>query len=88
MAVSARRLQHTVSAIMGSSVGSPVGSSGPAPDDPAWLEQQVALFREQSYAIIPNALSREELRAINEAIDRDRAEHPYDWDGKIGRAHV
>ena len=92
MPVSARRLQHTVSAIVGSSVGScvgsSVGSSRPAPDDPAWLEQQVALFREQSYVIIPNALSREEVRAINDAIDRDRADHPYDWDGTRSATHA
>lgn len=81
MNVSARRLQHTASAI---GVGSTRRGPGAAADDPVWLEEQVAKFREQSYVIIPGALSPEEVRAINEAIDRDRVEHPYDWDQTRG----
>ena len=58
--------------------------SAPAPDDVAWLDAAEELFRKQSYVIIPGALSSEEVRTISAAIDRDRAEHPYDWDQTRG----
>jgi hypothetical protein len=90
MPAPARRLQHTASAMTSAGVGSrsalPAGGTSARPEGPAWLDAQEELFRAQSYVIIPGALSPAEVRAISAAIDRDRAAHPYDWDGTRGGA--
>lgn len=78
-----RRLRHTASAVAGARCAA-LDSSRPAPDDAAWLDAAEELFRAQSYVIIPGALSATEVAAINAAIDRDRVEHPFDWDGTRG----
>src|SRR5919199_6117341 len=40
---------------------------------------QVAFFRANSYVILPDLLSPEQVAALNEAIDRDRAQNRFMW---------
>ncbi|MDX1933481.1 MAG: phytanoyl-CoA dioxygenase family protein [Capsulimonadales bacterium] len=48
-------------------------ANAPAPKD------RLDFFRENSYVVLPNLLSPDEVRAIHEAIDRDRSENPFLW---------
>ena len=80
MATHTGRLRHTASAV----AGARSAALGSSPDDAAWLDAAEELFRAQSYVIIPAALTAAEVAAINAAIDHDRAEHPFDWDGTRG----
>ncbi|MBI4552530.1 MAG: phytanoyl-CoA dioxygenase family protein [Candidatus Latescibacteria bacterium] len=48
----------------------------PAPDD---RDAQIASFQTQSYVILPDVLSPEEVAQLNAAIDRDRQQHPFMW---------
>jgi hypothetical protein len=48
----------------------------PSLDD---LDAQAAFFRENSYVVLPDLLSPDTTAAMNEAIDRDRRDHPFLW---------
>ena len=43
------------------------------------MKEQLEFFKENGYLVVPNALSTEEVRSINEAIDRDLIENPVMW---------
>jgi hypothetical protein len=43
------------------------------------MDAQVEFFRRNSYVILPNLLSDEQVAQLNEAIDRDRANNPFMW---------
>jgi hypothetical protein len=47
--------------------------------DPEHLEAQVQCFMEHGYVIFPNLLSPGEVKMLNDAIDRDRKNHPFMW---------
>ena len=51
------------------------------------MKEQLDFFQENGYVVVPEALSAEEVRFINEAIDRDLAENPVMWidRGQSGR---
>ena len=50
------------------------------------MEGQLNFFGEHGYLVVPDALSPQEVRAINEAIDGDRVENqPFWMDRKNGR---
>jgi hypothetical protein len=53
--------------------------------DAADLEAQVACFRQHSAVILPDLLSAEEVGLLNEAIDRDRRDHPFMWYAETAR---
>lgn len=46
------------------------------------MKEQLEFFKENGYLVVPNALSPEEVRSINEAIDRDLVENPVMWLGR------
>jgi hypothetical protein len=43
------------------------------------LEAQAAFFRANSFVVLPDLLSAGQVAALNEAIDRDREQHPFMW---------
>jgi Phytanoyl-CoA dioxygenase (PhyH) len=43
------------------------------------LEAQVACFRANSYVVLPDLLSPDQVAGLNEAIDRDRQQNPFMW---------
>ena len=47
--------------------------------DPADPDAQYAFFRAHSYLILPDLLAPDQVRAMNEAMDRDMARHPFMW---------
>ena len=51
------------------------------------MKEQLDFFQENGYLVVPDALSSEEVRSINEAIDRDLIENPVMWidRGQTGR---
>ena len=51
------------------------------------MKEQLDFFKENGYLVVPDALSVEEVRSINEAIDRDLVENPVMWidRGQTGR---
>ncbi len=51
------------------------------------MKEQLDFFKENGYLVVPDALSSEEVRSINEAIDRDLIENPVMWisRGQSGR---
>ena len=51
------------------------------------MKEQLEFFKENGYLVVPDALSAEEVRSINEAIDRDLTENPVMWidRGQSGR---
>jgi ectoine hydroxylase-related dioxygenase (phytanoyl-CoA dioxygenase family) len=53
-----------------------IESGVPAASD---LEAQVAFYRANSYVILPDLLSAEQVAALNEAMDRDREQNPFMW---------
>lgn len=48
----------------------------PDPDD---RDAQIASFKANSYTILPDVLSSEEVAQLNDAIDRDRKQNPFMW---------
>ena len=51
------------------------------------MKEQLVFFKENGYLVVPDALSDEEVKSINEAIDRDLVENPVMWidRGQTGR---
>lgn len=50
------------------------------------MEDSLNFYKEHGYLVVPDALSAQEIRVLNEAIDRDRAENkPFWMDRKNGR---
>ena len=51
------------------------------------MKEQLDFFKENGYLVVPDALSVEEVRSINEAIDRDLVENTVMWidRGQTGR---
>ena len=51
------------------------------------MKEQLEFFKGNGYLVVPDALSAEEARSINEAIDRDLVENPVMWldRGQMGR---
>ena len=51
------------------------------------MKEQLEFFKENGYLVVPDAISAEEVRSINEAIDRDLVENPVMWidRGQSGR---
>ena len=51
------------------------------------MKEQLEFFKANGYLVVPNALSAEEVRSINEAIDRDFVENSVMWisRGQTGR---
>ena len=51
------------------------------------MKEQLEFFKENGYLVVPDALSAEEVRSINEAIDRDLVENSVMWinRGQTGR---
>ncbi len=51
------------------------------------MKEQLEFFKENGYLVVPDALSTEEVRSINEAIDRDLVENLVMWQdrGQTGR---
>ena len=51
------------------------------------MKEQLEFFKENGYLVVPDALSTEEVRSINAAIDRDLIENPVMWidRGQMGR---
>ena len=51
------------------------------------MKEQLEFFKENGYLVVPDALSVEEVRSINEAIDRDLVENTVMWidRGQTGR---
>lgn len=51
------------------------------------MKEQLEFFQENGYLVVPDALSSEEVRSINEAIDRDLIENTVMWidRGQTGR---
>ena len=51
------------------------------------MKKQLEFFKENGYLVVPDALSVEEVRSINAAIDRDLIENPVMWldRGQMGR---
>jgi ectoine hydroxylase-related dioxygenase (phytanoyl-CoA dioxygenase family) len=43
------------------------------------LVSQLDCYRANSYVILPDLLSPEQVAELNEAMDRDRRQHPYFW---------
>ncbi len=57
------------------------------------MKERLEFFKENGYVVVPDALSAEEVRSINEAIDRDLAENPVMWidrgqSGRCQNAHA
>ena len=46
------------------------------------MKEQLDFFKENGYLVVPNALSAEEVRSINEAIDRDLVQNSVMWIGR------
>lgn len=42
-------------------------------------EAQIAFYRAHSFVVLPDLLSDGQVTALNEAIDRDREQHPFMW---------
>lgn len=54
--------------------------SDPAPLVPDTnLDAPLAFYRANSYIPLPDLLTSDEVAALNEAIDRDRRDHPFMW---------
>ncbi|GAB4457106.1 MAG: hypothetical protein OHK0029_16260 [Armatimonadaceae bacterium] len=51
-------------------------ANAPALDD---IEAQVSFFQENSYVVLPEFLNSDEVRLLNDTIDRDRRENPFMW---------
>ena len=51
------------------------------------MKEQLKFFKENGYLVVPDALSTEEVRVINGAIDRDLVENQVMWQdrGQMGR---
>jgi ectoine hydroxylase-related dioxygenase (phytanoyl-CoA dioxygenase family) len=51
------------------------------------MKEQLEFFKGNGYLVVPDALSAEEVRSVNEAIDRDLVENPVMWldRGQMGR---
>ena len=51
------------------------------------MKEQLDFFKENGYLVVPDALSTNQVRSINEAIDRDLIENPVMWidRGQMGR---
>ena len=51
------------------------------------MKEQLEFFKGNGYLVVPDALSPEEVRSVNEAIDRDLVENPVMWldRGQTGR---
>ena len=51
------------------------------------MKEQLEFFQKNGYLVVPDALSAEEVRSINDAIDRDLVENPVMWidRGQTGR---
>src|SRR4051794_778635 len=43
------------------------------------LEAQVSFFRDNSFVVLPDLLSAGQVAALNDAIERDREQHPFMW---------
>lgn len=43
------------------------------------MDEEVGVFRDHGYCLLPGVLSGEELGMLNQAIDDDRARHPILW---------
>ena len=57
------------------------------------MKEQLEFFKENGYLVVPNALSVEEVRSINGAIDRDLVENSVMWidrrqTGRCQNAHA
>lgn len=53
-----------------------VSPNAAAPEE---FQAQLAFFRANSYLVLPDLLSRDQVAELNAAMDRDRAERPYFW---------
>ncbi len=42
-------------------------------------QEQLDFYRQNSYLILPDLLSKEQVATLNEAMDRDKRERPYFW---------
>ena len=53
------------------------------------MDEQLKFFAENGYVVVHGALSPEEIAAVNDGIDADRAAHPEHWDpGPRPQGHV
>ena len=52
------------------------------------MDDQLNFFSENGYIVVPNALTADEVAAVNDGIDADRAAHPQHWDPGTRPGHI